>query len=314
MTLTTKLILLFAAGLLLLAGAILSLWRVMALRRRVKTAKEERSRLKELRRKDKPILPDTKNPPALRYFVIATLLCGALSLGALGYASYVTYTYAAPPSDFVDTGVWIKESGYQDERFTANGKVYEALPLGCDEDVCKAKKTAVFSYKPDGFLNGYLSGNYFAIANDHGFDIVWNGLDRLFAPADQVEEIVDFYRADPAAWYLLDYEQADEVGDPKKLPLEDSAITAIRAYLELDVAKLKTTTAIAEDGYDTVEIWAASRDGIVIFNHWFVVIEGKTYIHLKSTTTEKDQEEMTLAILSDEISAPLAGLIAEGAE
>ena len=56
------------------------------------------------------------------------------------------------------------------------------------------------------------------------------------------------------------------------------------------------------------------RDGIVIFNHWFVVIEGKTYIHLKSTTTEKDQEEMTLAILPDEISAPLAGLIAEGAE
>ena len=313
MTLTTKLILLFSAGLVLLAGAILSLWRVMVLRRRVKTAKEERSRLKELRRKDKPILPSSKTPPALHKFAASAILCGAMALTALLYGSYLTYIYAAPPSDFVDTEVWIEEGGYQDKRFTANGVVYEALPLGCDEAICKSKKSAVFSYKPDGFLNGYLSGNYFAITNDHGFDIVWNGLDRLFAPADQVEEIVDFYRADPENWYLLNYEQLDENDDPERITLDHTVVDAICAYLELDVVKLETTTAIAEDGYGTVEVWAQSRDGIVIFNHWFVVIEGKTYIHLSSTTTEKNQEEMTLAILPDEISAPLAEL-AEDAE
>lgn len=314
MNLTTKLILLFAAGILLLAGAILSFWRARVLRRRVKAAKAERDRLKELRRKDKPVLPSTKKPPALRFMTVSAILCGLLSLSALVYGSYLTYLYAAPPADYVDTDLWIEEDGYQDERFTVGGVVYEALELDCDERVCKEKMTAVFSYKPDGFLNGYLSGNYFAIANDHGFDLVWNGLDRLFAPADQVEEIVEFYRADPEAWYLLDYEQVDENGDPAKITLSDEVVTAIRTYLELDVAKQETTTAIAENGYDTVEVWAQSNDGIVIVNHWFVVIDGKAYVHLKSTTTEQDQQEMTLAILPDEISAPLAGLVEETAQ
>ncbi|MBQ8288579.1 MAG: hypothetical protein IJX76_07405 [Clostridia bacterium] len=309
MNLTTKLILLLAAGIVLLAGAVLSVWKVQTIRRRVSDAKAERQRLKELRRKDKPALPDTNTPPALRYFAVAAILCGLVSVGALGYGGYLVYIHAAPPSDYVATGIFIEESGYQDERFTADGVVYEALPLECDYYVCMEKKTAVFSYKPDGFLNGYLSGNYFAIENSHGFDIVWNGQDRLFAPADQAAAIVEFYRADPDAWYLLDYEQEDENGDPVKVRLFDEAVTAIRAYSELDVAKLETATAIAEDGYDTVEVWAQSGDGIVILNEWFVVIKGKAYVYMKSTTTEQDQEKMTLAILPDEISAPLAGLV-----
>ena len=308
MNLTTKLILLFAAGILLLAGAILSFWRACVLRRRVQTAKAERQRLKELRRKDKPALPSGKTPPALLYLTVCAILCGLLSIPALGYGSYLLYVYAAPPADYVDTDLFIEESGYQDERFTVNGVVYEALPLACDEDVCKSKKTAVFSYKPDGLLSGYLSGNYFAIADDHGFDLIWNGLDRLFAPADQIEAIMTFYLSDPQAWYLLDYEQEDEDGDPGKAPLSDEAVSAIRAYARLDVSKQETTTAIAEEGYDTVEVWAGSRDGIVIVNHWFVVIDGKAYAYLRSTTTEQDQEKMTLAILPDEISAPLAEL------
>ncbi|MBQ8382062.1 MAG: hypothetical protein IJX47_02530 [Clostridia bacterium] len=309
MTLTTKLILLFAAGIVLLIGAALAFWRVRVLRRRVNEAKAERQRLKELRRKDKPALPSTQTPPALRYFAVFAILCGLLSLGALCYGGYLVYIHAAPPSEYVHTDIFIEESGYQDERFTADGVVYEVLPLECDPDVCKERMTAVFSYKPDGFLNGYLSGNYFAIENSYGFDLVWNGLDRLFAPADQVAEIVEFYRADPEAWYLLDYGQTDENGDPGKVALSDGVVTAIRAYLKLDVSKLETTTAIAEDGYDTVELWAQSSDGVVVFDYWFTVIEGKAYIHLKSTTTEQDQEEMTLAILPDEISAPLARLV-----
>ncbi len=308
MNLTAKLILLFAAGILLLAAAAWSLWKVRTLRRRVSEAKAERLRLKGLRRKDKPTLPSAKTPPALRYFAVSGILCGLLSLSALGYGSYLVYIHAAPPSDYVKTDLFIEESGYQNERFTVDGMVYEALLLDPDYYVCMENKTAVFSYKPNGFLNGYLSGNYFAIDNEHGFDMVWNGQDRLFAPADQAEEILKFYRADPEAWHLLDYGQEDENGDPVKVPLPDGAVTALRAYLELNVSELETTTAIAEDGYGTVEVFAQSRDGIVIFNPWFVVIEGKAYIHLKSTTTEKDQEEMTLAILPDEISAPLAAL------
>lgn len=308
MNLTVKLILLFAAGILLLVGTAWSLWRVRTLRRRVSEAKAERLRLKGLRRKDKPALPNAQTPPALQYFALSGVLCGLLSLSALGYGSYLVYIHAAPPSDYVKTDLFIEESGYQDERFTVDGVVYEALLLAPDYDVCRENKTAVFSYKPDGFLNGYLLGNYFAIRNEHGFDLVWNGQDRLFAPAEQAKEITEFYRADPEAWYLLDYEQEDENGDPVKVALSDGAVAAIRAYLELNVSELETATAIAEDGYGTVEVFAQSRDGIVIFNHWFVVIEGKAYIHLKSTTTEKDQEEMTLAVLPDEISAPLAAL------
>lgn len=312
MNLTTKLILLFAAGIVLLAGAVLAFWRAGVLRRRVNEAKAERQRLKELRRKDKPSLPSTTTPPALRRFAVAGILCGLISLGALGYGGYLVYIHAAPPSDYVKTDVFIEESGYQDERFTANGVVYEALPLECNYYVCMEKKTAVFSYRPDRFLNGYLTGNYFSIENEHGFDIVWNGIDRLFAPVDQAEEIVKFYRADPDAWYLLDYEQENEDGDPGKVRLSDEAATAVLAYLELDTASLETTTAIAEDGYDTVEVWAESGDGIVVLNEWFVVIGERAYLYLRSATTEQQQQEMTLAILPDQISAPLAGLVTGG--
>lgn len=314
MNLIPKLILLFAAGIVLLALSLLFALKVRAIRRRLRDAKNERQRLKELRRKDKPALPSIQPPPALLYFAMAGILCGLAAPGALGYGGYLVYIHAAPPADYVRTDRFIEEGGYQDERFTVDGVVYELLPLEPEYYACMDQKTAVFSYKPDGFLNGYLSGNYFAIANGQGFDLVWNGQDRLFAPAEQAEEIIAFYRNDAKDWYLLDYDSPDEKGDPGMVRLPDEAVTAIRAYWDLDLSALEQTTAIAEDGYDTVEVWADSSDKILYFNYWFVVIEGKTYVHLKTTTTAQDQKEMTLAILPDEISAPLAELLESESE
>ncbi len=231
---------------------------------------------------------------------ISDLLCGALSICLAlicgGYGLWLIGTYALPDDDFADTGIYIDGRIYQDERFTADGVTYVALPLESEYYACDARKTAVFCYRPDGFWNGHLAGNYYRIENSAGFDLIWNGLDRLFAPEDQIDQITaHYYRT--GQWYVADAEAVDEVGDPLRRPLSQEAIAALQDYPTLDLSVLPTSTAIVGSGEYTVSLGADDPDGLIFIDHWFVLIEGEAYVHLSSATNDKDQEEMTLAKL-----------------
>lgn len=245
-------------------------------------------------------------PGASRFTVLA-IGSGLLALIFGIWGGYLFLTHALPRSGYVKTDIVIEEAGYQNERFTANGVVYEALPLNVNEKVCSTLADAVFTYKTPGLLNGYLTGNYYRIENSEGFDLIWNGLDVLFAPVEEKDKILSYYNGEAMEWKYFDYASVEWDEEPQGVALSEEASAAMQAYLKLDKASLPTEKVIPET-YTTIAIESYSKDGIVSFDLWFVVWEGKVYLQLDSATTNDQREELTLAALPDEISAPLAKL------
>jgi hypothetical protein len=248
-----------------------------------------------------------KTAPGASRFAVLAIGSGILALICGIWSGYLFLSLALPARGYVKTDIVIEEAGYQNERFTANGVVYEALPLTANEDVCSALAKAVFTYKTPGLLNGYLTGNYYRIENSKGFDLIWNGLDVLYAPAEEKEQVLSYYCGEAMDWYYYDYAAAEWDEEAQGVALSEEASAAMQAYLKLDTASLPAEKVIPES-YTTIAIEAGSKDGIISFDLWFVVWEGKVYLQLDSATTNDQREELTLVALPDEISAPLAKL------
>ena len=240
-------------------------------------------------------------------FTVLTVASGVFALVCGIWGGYLFLTHALPGSGYVKTDIVIEEAGYQNERFTADGVVYEALPLNVNEKVCSTLADAVFTYKTPGLLNGYLTGNYYRFQNSQDFDLIWNGLDVLFAPVEEKDKILSYYNGEALEWKYYDYASVEWDEEPQGVALSEEASAAMQAYLKLDKASLPTEKVIPET-YTTIAIESYSKDGIVSFDLWFVVWEGKVYLQLDSATTNDQREELTLAALPDEISAPLAKL------
>lgn len=297
MNTVTKIILFAALAALGIAGVTCGL-----IGRKAATDKQKQSH----KRKSKKS-PAGQTAPRATVFAVLAAVSGIVTLISGGYCGYIVYIHAVPDADYVKTDIVIAENGYQDERFTADGVVYEVLPLPANDLVCEQLATPIFTYKTEGFLNGYLTGNYYSIENSKGFTLVWNGVDNLFAPAEERDAILSYYFGEAMEWNYYDYANADWDADPQGVALSEEAAGAMQAYLTLDTDSLATETVIPE-AYETIAIEADSSDGIVAYDFWFVVMEGKVYVQLGSATTEDQREELTLAPLPDEISAPLAKL------
>lgn len=295
----TQIILLAVPTLLGIAGVIDGLLGRNAQLKKQKTAQVRKSR------------KTASAPAAAKRYAALAAVSGALALIFGVWCGWVILTHALPDDSYVKTDIVIAENGYQDQRFTADGVVYEALPLTVDDVACSEKATAVFTYKTEGFLNGYLTGNYYRIQNEKGFDLIWNGLDRLFAPADEKDAVLAYYFGEAIDWKRYDYANA-EGGDPDGISVPSEVAAAMQAYLMLDVKSLPTQKLILEE-YTTLSIAGRSSDGFVLHDHWFVVAEGIVYVELDRTETNDQRIELTLAALPEEISAPLAKL-AEGAD
>ena len=72
--------------------------------------------------------------------------------------------------EFVETDIEIDEIGYQDERFTSDGVVYESLDftLTCEEEVAEVP---MFSYREDGLFGMFAGGYYCLVENEHGLTL-----------------------------------------------------------------------------------------------------------------------------------------------
>ena len=245
-------------------------------------------------------------PASAKNYTILAALSAVFALAFGIWGIYIFLFHALPDDSYVKTDIVIAENGYQDQRFTADGVVYEALPLTVDDVACGEQATAVFTYKTKGLLNGYLTGNYYRIQNEKGFDLIWNGLDRLFAPADQKDAVLAYYFGEAIEWIRYDYANA-EGGDPDGVSVSAEVAAAMQAYLMLDVKSLPTQKLILEE-HTTLSIAGRSSDGFVLHDHWFVVAEGIVYVELDRTETNDQRIERTLAALPEEISAPLAKL------
>lgn len=295
----TQIILLAVPTLLGIAGVIAGL-----LGRKTRLEKQKIAHVRKSRK-------TASAPAAAKQYTLLAAVSGALALIFGVWCGWVILAHALPDGSYVRTDIVIAENGYQDQRFTADGVVYEALPLTADDVACSEKATAVFTYKTKGFLNGYLTGNYYRIENPKGFDLIWNGIDRLFAPAGEREAILAYYFGEAIDWKYYDYAAVEGAEDPRGIALSDEAKAAMQAYLMLDVESLPTEAVIPE-AYETISIAGKSSDGIVLHDLWFVVMEGKVYLELDRTETNDQRIQLTLAALPEEISAPLAKL-AEGA-
>lgn len=141
-----------------------------------------------------------RKKPFIILSAVALALGVAVSSVPVGFFSFIIEVNMTPPEDFVETEIVIEENGYQSERFTADGVVYEVLEdfsLNLEEE-----PEAIFSYKEEGIMNRSQWGNYYRWENEPGFHLVcdgtWGG--SVFCPVEEREQVLAYYM-DERNWY-----------------------------------------------------------------------------------------------------------------
>lgn len=194
--------------------------------------------------------------------LLLALLIGGIVIAMLpvGFFGFILWVNATPSEDFVETQIVIEESGYQIERFTADGVVYQSLELIPNYDICKENSVPVFSYKTPGFWNRAQWGNYYALENDAGFDLIWSPYGGLFCPADQADAVLAHYRQAGIVWYRI-----PEDGGP--IPLTQRIQDALTA--------MDPATGMEELIPDAhTELWFQSNspDGLICYDHITIAV------------------------------------------
>ena len=124
-------------------------------------------------------------------FAIVLSIGFVIALIPVGFFSLIVIVNSVPLDGFVETDIVIEENGYQDTRFTADGVVYEVLDFQIyDSD---AISEPIFTYKTAGFLKGSQCGNYYAVENYQGFNLVSDEFGLLFSPIEERERIIAYY-------------------------------------------------------------------------------------------------------------------------
>lgn len=196
--------------------------------------------------------------------LLMILLIGGIVIAMLpvGFFGFILWVNATPPENFVETQTVIEESGYQTEQFTADGVVYQSLELVPNYDICKDNSVPVFSYKTPGFWNRALWGNYYALENDAGFDLIWSPYGGLFCPADQADAVLAHYRQAGTVWY--------------RIP-EDGALISLNQELQNALTAMDPTSGAEESIPDEhTELWFQSNspDGLICYDHITIAVNG----------------------------------------
>jgi hypothetical protein len=204
----------------------------------------------------------------------------------------------------VETEIVIEENGYQDTRFTADGVVYEVLDFEVyDTD---AISNPVFSYKTDGFLHGSQCGNYYAIDNNQGFNLVSDEFGLLFCPVEERETVITYY---------MDIANLDGYYDDwneREFKLSYKETESVRDFLEMDI-DLLYQEQIVLDGAEEFEIKLICNEGLVyVESHWFLILNDVLYYVYDSDFAEDDGLKYTLIKLPNSVSEPLLHIHRKG--
>ena len=126
--------------------------------------------------------------------LIALMVVGALmTLLPVGFVGFVLLSNFRMDASVVETGIAIEEPGYPGETFTADGVVYELLPVYFDFEYCQDHSEPVFTYTWEDILGNDVPGNLFRVENPQNLDLIWDGCDLLYCPADQIEAFMTYY-------------------------------------------------------------------------------------------------------------------------
>lgn len=241
---------------------------------------------------------------------IVLIVSLVIALIPIGFFTFIYRVNTEPPLDFVETDIVIEENGYQEERFTADGVVYEVLPLEADFEGCSAIATPVFSYYTEGFLKGSQCGNYFDLAVSADFTLIWDGLNLLFSTAEEREEILTYYdeAADSAvAWSFFDWTnyEGEEI-DYTPLSAEGSA--AMDAFVTGDYTPLPARSVTLTD-YRDISVKGTDADGAVLLHSIsaFFLSDGQIYYTNTYEYADDGSDAVicTAVVLPDEIGRPL---------
>ncbi len=232
--------------------------------------------------------------------VIVLSISILITLIPVGFFSFIVIVNSMPPDGFVETEVVIDENGYQDTRFTADGVVYEALDFQVyDTD---AISNPIFTYKTDGFLNGSQCGNYYAINNNQGFNLVSDEFGSLFCPVEEAESVIAYYTdiANLGGYY--------ENWEGQELKLSGDEKEAIQYFLDLDISLLPQEQIFLEDAEEFEIKLVCKEDLIYVESHWFLFFNDKLYYVYDSDFAEDDGLQYTLIKLPDAVSEPLQNI------
>ena len=170
--------------------------------------------------------------------------------------------------NFVQTDIVIDESGYQDEKFTADGVKYSVLDFTLTYDV---DNEPIFTYKGD-FFNLWDCGNYYAVENEQDFDLVSDGCGTLFCPDSQRDEIIEYYT--DSANYNAYYDDWDE--SRFKLSKKDKKVA--RELIDADIESLPEKRIAIEDA-EEFSIELESIDELLYVDTYnFLIFNKKLYL------------------------------------
>ena len=220
--------------------------------------------------------------------LIALIVVGAiLLLLPLGVGAYIMWTNFLLDVSTPETNIVIEEEGYPGETFTADGVVYEMLPVYPDFDYCIDHSEPVFTYTWQGVLGQNYPGTLSRVENPQNFDLIWNDCDTMYCPTDQLDEVMAYYSSlEDIQWTYFSSVMADEdIWDD--FDVAEADLEAIESLPEIwcsPVEPVKVT-------HDTTELWITANidDDIVIDMSFTVALtENEAYLVRREETVPTD--------------------------
>lgn len=232
-----------------------------------------------------------------------------IALIPIGFFVFIYRVNTEPPPDFVETDIVIEENSYQEKRFTADGVVYEVLPLEADFEGCLAIATPIFSYYTEGFLNGSQCGNYYRLAVSADFTLIWDGSNLLFSTAEEREKILAYYDEashSEVVWSFYDWTNY-ESEELLYTPLSAGGSAAMNAYVACDFTEFPSVSVTLTD-YREISVKGTDRDGAVeLYYISFFISDGQIYYTdtYEYADGESDAITCTAVVLPEELCRPL---------
>lgn len=210
-------------------------------------------------------------------------------------------------ADYVDTGIYLEEGCYQDTAFTVEGVQYHVLNLTTGSFRTK-RENAVFSYAEKqslldiimGFCN---AGNYYAVSNDVGADLVADSW-HLFCPTDQMRKVMDWYSDETHyVWYYKIYHLDEDptavedrpILNPNKEKLADFLIFCDHVSGGSNEGAASITVEIPREEQKEYVFSQISSDGLVIRAGYTLMYYNEAFYFQRSVNGKSsDSGEMTL--------------------
>lgn len=154
--------------------------------------------------------------------VSAVVLSISILITALPFCAYVFF-YVNAPKESPKTDIIIEERVHQDERFTADGVVYEYIGIDNLEVLGDDFSEPLFSYEVKFYLFPSSWGCYYKLENDYGFNfVIDDNMGRIYCPADEKEKAREFLNDNSRyEWHYNNYDSEADFDDVGKLINDD---------------------------------------------------------------------------------------------